>query len=197
MISQPIKGTIKRGSTPAEDQLMQSQLFESKKDRSENVMIVDLVRNDLSKSCVAGSIEVEELFGVKSFKNVHHLVSTVRGQMKENIHFVDAIKNAFPMGSMTGAPKVRSMELIEQFELTKRGLYSGAVGYITPFGDFDFNVAIRSIFYNKSDRYLSFQVGGAIVYDSVSTTEYDECLLKAKGILSALGLQKPSSDQMG
>ncbi len=188
LISRPIKGTIKRGRTPNEDSLLRSRLFRSPKDRSENVMIVDLVRNDLSKSCVAGSVRVSELFGVKTFARVHHLVSTVAGELDEDVHYVDAIRNAFPMGSMTGTPKVRSMELIEQYEQTKRGLYAGAVGYFDPAGDFDFNVVIRSIIYNEAERYLSAQVGGAIVYGSEPEAEYNECLLKAKGMFSVLGI---------
>ncbi len=186
LISQPIKGTIKRGETPREDKHLQNQLLNSQKDRSENVMIVDLVRNDLSKSCIAGSVHVPELFGVKTFAQVHHLVSTVVGELREDIHFVDAIRNAFPMGSMTGTPKVRSMELIEMYEQTKRGLYAGAVGYCTPEGGFDFNVVIRSIIYNKTEKYLSTQVGGAIVYDSEPESEFNECLLKAKGMFYVL-----------
>ncbi|HFC00123.1 MAG TPA: anthranilate synthase component I family protein, partial [Phaeodactylibacter sp.] len=181
LITQPIKGTIKRGATPQEDQRLKEQLFHSPKDRSENVMIVDLVRNDLAKSCKAGTVEVEELFGIYSFEQVHQMISTVVGELKEEVHFVDALKNAYPMGSMTGAPKIRAMQLIEQLEKTKRGLYSGAVGYITPAGDFDFNVVIRSMIYNQEEKYLSYQTGGAIVADSSPEGEYEECLLKAKG----------------
>lgn len=183
LISQPIKGTSKRGSTLEEDELLKQQLYNSPKDRSENVMIVDLVRNDLARSCKAGSVKVEELFGIYPFEQVHQMISTVVGDLKEHTHFIDAIKNAYPMGSMTGAPKVRAMQLIEEFEKTKRGLYSGAVGYITPEGDFDFNVVIRSMIYNQDKKYLSYQTGGAIVFDSSPEGEYEECLLKAKGFL--------------
>lgn len=186
IISQPIKGTIKRGVTIEEDEQLKNQLYHSPKDRSENVMIVDLVRNDFGKSCKAGSVEVEELFGIYSFEQVHQMISTVVGELKEEIHFVDAIKNAYPMGSMTGAPKIRAMELIEQFEKTKRGLYSGAVGYITPEGEFDFNVVIRSMIYNSDRKYLSYQTGGAIVFDSSPEGEYEECLLKAKGFYEVI-----------
>lgn len=186
LISQPIKGTIARGENEEEDQLLKTKLYNSQKDRAENVMIVDLVRNDLSKSCKAGTVEVEELFGIYGFEQVNHMISIVKGTLREEVHFVDAIKNAFPMGSMTGAPKVMSMELIERYEKTKRGLYSGAIGYITPDGDFDFNVVIRSILYNASSKYLSYQVGGAIVYDSDPESEYEECLLKAKAMLAAI-----------
>lgn len=187
LISQPIKGTVRRDGSPQADALLRQQLFHSAKDRSENVMIVDLVRNDLSRSCRAGSVKVEELYGTYSFEQVHQLISTVTGTLRQEVHFIDAIRRAFPMGSMTGAPKVRSMQLIEHYESTKRGLYSGAVGYITPGGDFDFNVVIRSILYNHLDRYLSVQVGGAIVYGSDPLAEYAECLLKAKGMFSVLG----------
>jgi len=186
LISQPIKGTIRRGSTAAEDAELQAILRSSTKDRAENVMIVDLVRNDLTRSSRTGTIRVEELFGIYPFEQVNHMISTVISTLRENVHAVDAIRNAFPMGSMTGAPKVMSMQLIEQYEQTRRGLYSGAVGYFTPEGDFDFNVVIRSMLYNASSRYLSFQVGGAIVYDSVPEREYEECLLKAKAMLETV-----------
>jgi len=186
LISQPIKGTIKRGATLEEDEQLKNQLYHSPKDRSENVMIVDLVRNDFGKSCKTGSVEVEELFGIHSFEQVHQMISTVVGELKEEVHFVDALKNAYPMGSMTGAPKIRAMELIEQFEKTKRGLYSGAVGYITPEGDFDFNVVIRSMIYNEDEKYLSYQTGGAIIFDSSPEGEYEECLLKAKGFFQMM-----------
>jgi para-aminobenzoate synthetase component 1 len=186
LISQPIKGTTRRGRTDEEDALLRQQLYQSPKDRSENVMIVDLVRNDLARSCRAGSVQVEELFGIYGFQQVYQMISTVTGELLPEVHPVDAIRRAFPMGSMTGAPKVRSMELIELYEKTKRGLYSGAVGYFTPQGGFDFNVVIRSIFYNEADRYLSFQAGGAIVYDSVPELEYEESLLKAQGMFRVL-----------
>jgi para-aminobenzoate synthetase component 1 len=187
LITQPIKGTIRRGQSKKEDAELRERLFRSQKDRSENVMIVDLVRNDLSRSCQAGSVKVEELYGTYAFEQVHQLISTVSGTLREEVNAIDALRNAFPMGSMTGAPKVRSMQLIEKYEQTKRGLYSGAVGYRAPNGDFDFNVVIRSILFNESDEYLSFQVGGAIVYDSSPAAEYDECLLKAKGMFSVVG----------
>lgn len=188
LISQPIKGTIHRGNNPTEDAQLKTQLFNSKKDRSENVMIVDLVRNDLGRSCLPGTVSVDELFGIYTFEQVHQMISTVSGQIKPTVHFIDALKNCFPMGSMTGAPKLRAMQLIEKYELSKRGLYSGAVGYIRPNGDFDFNVVIRSLLYNEAKEYLSFQVGGAIVFDSVAELEYEECLLKAKAILEVLNV---------
>jgi len=182
--SQPIKGTIKRGDTPLEDKELIHQLLHSKKDRSENVMIVDLVRNDLSRTCT--NVQVEELFGIYSFAQVHQMISTISGNLLPNLHFTEVLKHAFPMGSMTGAPKVSAMQHIEQYERTRRGLYSGAVGYITPSGDFDFNVVIRSILYHAKTRYLSFQVGGAIVWDSSPESEYEECLLKANAMRSVL-----------
>lgn len=187
IISQPIKGTTGRSNDLVLDQELRSQLLNSEKDRAENVMIVDLVRNDLARTCKPGSVKVEELFGIYAFPQVYQMISTVVGALKDTFHPVDAIAAAFPMGSMTGAPKVMSMELIEKYEKSKRGLYSGAVGYFTPDGDFDFNVVIRSLLYNADKEYLSFQVGGAIVYDSVPELEYEECLLKAKGIMEVLG----------
>lgn len=189
IVSQPIKGTIARGETEKEDAQLQQDLYASIKDRAENVMIVDLVRNDFARSCQPGSVKVNELFAIYPFEQVSHMISTVSGLLREDIHFAEALKNAFPMGSMTGAPKVMSMELIENYEKCRRGLYSGAVGYITPEGDFDFNVVIRSILYDAAKKYLSFQVGGAIVYDSIPEKEYEECLLKAKGMLKVLGVE--------
>ena len=184
--SQPIKGTSRRGRTTVEDGRLREALFESEKDRAENVMIVDLVRNDLARSCVTGSVRVEELFGIYPFEGVHQMISTVAGELRPDVHPVEAVKRAFPMGSMTGAPKVMAMQLIERYETARRGLYSGAVGYLDPQGDFDFNVVIRSLLYNARTRYLSYQVGGAIVYDSVPEQEYEECLLKAAGLRRVL-----------
>ncbi len=186
LLSQPIKGTIQRGKNSTEDAHFKRLLAGSEKDRSENVMIVDLVRNDLARSCVTGSIEVEELFGIYAFEQVFQMISTIKGKLKPDVHFIKSIENAFPMGSMTGAPKVRAMQLIEKYEVTKRGLYSGAVGYITPEDDFDFNVVIRSMIYNEKEKYLSFQVGGAIVNDSEPEKEYEECQLKVQAIREVL-----------
>lgn len=187
IISQPIKGTIKRHTVNREDEINKKQLFQSKKDRSENVMVVDLVRNDLSKVCKDGSVMVEELFGVYSFPQVHQMISTVKGELKESIDLADILHATFPMGSMTGAPKKRVMELIEEYEQTKRGIFSGAVGYIDPEDDFDFNVVIRSIMYNERTNYLSYQVGSAITFYSNAAEEFEECLLKAKAIEKVLG----------
>ena len=191
LVSQPIKGTQRRHADPEEDARARNQLRNSIKDRAENVMIVDLVRNDLARNCLPGSVQVEELFGIYSFQTVHQMISTVIGNLRPGVHPVRAIRDAFPMGSMTGAPKVMAMELMEQYERSRRGLYSGAVGYFTPTGDFDFNVVIRSILYEAGSGYLSCQVGGAIVYDSVPELEYEECLLKAQALLEAIGAQKP------
>lgn len=187
LISQPIKGTIRRGDTPAEDAQLKHQLRHDEKELAENMMIVDLVRNDLAMSSLPGSVEVNELFGIYSFRQVHQMISTVKSRLRPGITFTEAIRNAFPMGSMTGAPKRKVMELIEQYEHSRRGLYSGAVGFITPEADFDFNVVIRSLVYNADSKTLSFQVGGAITYDSVAEKEYEECLLKARAILQVLG----------
>lgn len=187
LFSQPIKGTIKRNlNNESEDNHLKELLLHSEKERAENLMIVDLVRNDLAHSSKTGTVKVEELFGIYSFKQVHQMISTVSSVIDEKVDVVDAIKNAFPMGSMTGAPKVMAMELIEQYEATKRGLYSGAVGYFAPNGNFDFNVVIRSIQYNESNKYLSLMVGGAITFDSVAAHEYDECLLKAQATMQVL-----------
>ena len=186
LISQPIKGTIKRGVDKKEDETLKKQLLNDPKERAENVMIVDLVRNDLSRVASKGSVKVEELFGVYSFKTVHHLVSTISCSIDESVHPIDAIKATFPMGSMTGAPKISAMELIEKHEDFKRGLYSGAFGCFLPDGDFDFNVIIRSIMYNKKLKTLSFPVGGAITAGANGTQEYSECLLKAEGMKKAI-----------
>ncbi len=186
IISQPIKGTIKRGNNEKEDNFLKNFLKNDVKEKAENVMIVDLVRNDLSRTAAKGSVNVEELCGIYGFRQVFQMVSTVSSILKTGLHFVDAIKYCFPPGSMTGAPKIKAMELIEKYETTKRGLYSGAVGYISPKKDFDFNVVIRSILYNKTKKYLSFSVGGAITDKSAPEKEYEECLLKAKAMLEVL-----------
>ena len=188
IISQPIKGTIQRNTLDkTADEANKKSLFESSKDRSENVMVVDLMRNDLSKICKENSVQVEELFGIYSFPQLHQMISTISGELDDDIDLADILKATFPMGSMTGAPKKRVMELIEQYEQTKRGIFSGAVGYITPEKDFDFNVVIRSIMYNAADQYLSYQVGSGITFYSNAGEEYEECLLKAKAIEKVLG----------
>jgi para-aminobenzoate synthetase component I len=186
--SQPIKGTIKRGKNAEEDDELKESLYNNKKERSENVMIVDLVRNDLSRFAAKGSVEVCELFGIQSFKTVHHLVSTVCCEMKEGVSFVEIMKATFPMGSMTGAPKRRAMELIRQVEKSVRGVYSGSIGYMTPEGDFDFNVVIRSILYNSELQEISAGVGSAITANCIPEKEYDECMLKAAALIKAIGI---------
>ncbi|MDT0676220.1 aminodeoxychorismate synthase component I [Autumnicola musiva] len=186
IISQPIKGTARRSQNAAEDREIAKMLEIDPKEISENVMIVDLVRNDLSKIAQKGSVKVEELCKVHSFKQVHQLISSISAELEADIPAVEALRATFPMGSMTGAPKISAMKIIEELEETKRGLYSGAVGYFTPEGDFDFNVVIRSILYNKENQYLSFSVGGAITAKSNSEMEYEECLLKAKAMREAL-----------
>ncbi|MGB2224419.1 MAG: anthranilate synthase component I family protein [Polaribacter sp.] len=182
IISQPIKGTAKRLLSPIDDQKIAHDLMRDEKERAENVMIVDLVRNDLSKSSKKGSVRVEELCKVYTFKQVHQLISTVVSEVKDEVNPVDVIKDTFPMGSMTGAPKLSAMQIMEELEETKRGLYSGTVGYFTPEGDFDFNVVIRSILYNALKRYVSLSVGSAITAKSNPEKEYEECLLKAKAM---------------
>ena len=186
IISQPIKGTIKRGKNEQEDESLKRELYQNPKERSENVMIVDLVRNDLSKTAQKNSVNVDELFGIYTFKQVHQMISTVSCKLKQDINFIEAVKNSFPMGSMTGAPKLRAMQLIEEAESTKRGLFSGAVGYISPDEDFDFNVVIRSILYNEDKEYLSFSVGSAITINCHPEKEYEECLLKARAMFESL-----------
>jgi para-aminobenzoate synthetase component 1 len=183
IISQPIKGTIKRNSDRHKDTVLKEKLYNDPKERAENVMIVDLVRNDLSRTAKKGSVKVEELYGIYSFSQVHQMISTITSEVEKDMDIVDIIKNAYPMGSMTGAPKVRAMKLIEKYEKTKRGLYSGSVGFITPENDFDFNVVIRSILYNESKNYVSFTVGGAITSLCNPTDEYEESLLKAEAML--------------
>lgn len=183
VISQPIKGTARRGTSPEMDEKIKTELLNNLKERSENVMIVDLVRNDLSHTALKDTVKVEELFGIYSFAQVHQMISTIASKIKPGIHFSDVIKHAFPMGSMTGAPKIRAMQIIEEFEITKRGLYSGSVGYISPDGDFDFNVVIRSIQYNQNLQSLSFMTGSAITSLANAEDEYQECLLKANAMM--------------
>jgi len=187
LISQPIKGTAKRGSTVEEDEAIKYELRHHTKELQENVMIVDLVRNDLTRSAKPGTVKTEELFAIQSFEQVHQMVSTVVCELDENVSPVQAIKNTFPMGSMTGAPKISAMQLMEQYEQSKRGVYSGAIGYFSPGGDFDFNVVIRTLLYNAQQKYLSFQTGSAITYHADPEKEYQECLLKAKAIMQVLG----------
>lgn len=184
IISQPIKGTAKRNSEA--ENIAKQNLQNSIKDKTENVMIVDLVRNDLSKICTQGSVKVNELFGIYTFPQVYQMISTISGNINHNIDFADVLQATFPMGSMTGAPKKKVIELTEQYEQTKRGIYSGCVGYINPQKDFDFNVVIRSIMYNANNQYLNYLVGGGITFYSNAEHEYEECLLKAAAIKKVL-----------
>jgi para-aminobenzoate synthetase component 1 len=182
VISQPIKGTVKRGDTKNEDDLLIEELRNSEKERAENLMIVDLVRNDLNRCCKTKSVQVDELFGIYEFPQVHQMISTISGELKETENVQSLIEKTFPMGSMTGAPKLKSLELIEKYEDTKRGIFSGAVGYIDSNENADFNVVIRSLMYNEKTKTLSFMVGSAITYDCEPEKEYEECLLKASAI---------------
>ena len=189
LISQPIKGTAKRIlNDEALDNEAKQGLQNSGKNKTENVMIADLVRNDMSKICRRGSVNVSELFGVYSYPQVHQMITTIEGEVDENINIADALQALFPMGSMTGAPKRKVMQLIDKYEQSKRGLYSGSIGYISPENDWDFNVVIRTILYNESTRYLSFQTGGAITFGSDVEEEYNECLLKGEAMRRALNI---------
>lgn len=188
LISQPIKGTARRGGNIVEDEVIKQNLRNNIKEQQENVMIVDLVRNDLTKSAKPGTVKTEELFGIYTFEQVHQMISTVTCEVGEGLSSVAAIRNTFPMGSMTGAPKLSAMQLMERYERTRRGVYSGAIGYFNPDDEFDFNVVIRTILYNAATGYLSFQVGSAITFDAEAEQEYSECLLKAQAILQVLSV---------
>lgn len=182
IISQPIKGTAKRLKQEDEDKKNAKKLSKNIKEIAENIMIVDLVRNDLSKSALRGSVTVEELCKVYPFKQVHQMISTITSKIPKNLKVTTILKDTFPMGSMTGAPKIEAMKIIESIEETRRGLYSGAIGYFTPENNFDFNVVIRSILYNKSKQYISYSVGSAITAKAIPEKEYEECLLKAEAL---------------
>lgn len=185
LISQPIKGTIKKGKNHAEDRELCLALYHSEKDRAENVMIVDLVRNDLARVSETGSVKVDELFGIYSYLQVHQMISTV-SSLSPSKSFEEVLRATFPMGSMTGAPKISAMQHIDELEEFRRGWYSGSVGYITPDGDFDLNVVIRSLISDMSHGRLVYSAGGAITIDSVPEGEWHECLLKTKAIESLL-----------
>jgi para-aminobenzoate synthetase component I len=187
IFSQPMKGTAKRNLVDKnEDNQLKRQLQQNAKERSENVMVVDMVRNDLSKVCVESSVRVDELFGVYTYPQVHQMISTISGELKPEAKFSEIIEATFPMGSMTGAPKHRVMELIDQYETSARGIFSGSVGYVSPENDFDFNVVIRSIMYNASSKYLSYQLGSGITFYSDPEKEWEECLLKGEAIKKVL-----------
>lgn len=186
LVAQPIKGTRPRGKNEDEDRINRDELYRSEKERAENVMIVDLVRNDLSRVANTGSVVVQELFGIHSFNAVHQMVSTVSAELKAGVTFTDILKALFPMGSMTGAPKIRAMEIIRETETRPRGLFSGSVGYIDPQGDFDFNVVIRSIIYDEKAGTILYPAGSAITAYSEAGQEFEECLLKARGMRKVL-----------
>lgn len=186
--SRPIKGTRPRGADPVEDKEFADQLLESEKDVAENVMIVDLVRNDLGRVCRHGSIEVSRLAALESFPTVHHLTSTVRGQLRSGTTITDLIRATFPGGSITGAPKIRAMEIIDEIEPTRRAVYTGSIGYLGFDGNLDLNIAIRTIIASRGRAY--FQAGGAVVYDSDPHEEYSETLTKARALADALGIKQ-------
>lgn len=183
VVSQPMKGTNRRTK---ENERQKEILRNDTKEVAENVMITDLVRNDLSRSAKKGSVKVDELCGVYEFEHVNQMISTVSAELREDVHPLDALLKAFPMGSMTGAPKIKAMELIDQYEDFSRGLYSGSVGYFTPNLDFDFNVIIRSILYNEEKRIVTFPTGSAITINSEPEKEYEECMLKAEAMRKVL-----------
>jgi len=186
ILSQPMKGTVERKKDDWVDEMRKKDLLYSLKERTENVMTVDLVRNDLSRVCIEGSVNVQELYGVYAFPQVYQMISTVVGELRSDYDWIDAIRATFPMGSMTGAPKKKVMQLIEQYEQSRRGIFSGAIGYVTPEKDFDFNVVIRSIMFNQEANYLSYQAGSAITIQSNSENEYEECMLKVEAIKKVL-----------
>ncbi len=192
VISQPMKGTAARSPDHDIDKKQKELLKSSEKERAENMMIVDLVRNDLAKSSIPGTIKVEEIFGVYSFEQVHQMISTVQSEVRNTTPFTNIIRDAFPMGSMTGAPKISAMQLIDTFENFKRNLFSGSLGFITPEGGFDFNVVIRSALYDSKTATFSFPIGSAITYDSNPNEEYEECLLKAKFLLEIISHTGPT-----
>jgi para-aminobenzoate synthetase component 1 len=186
LLSQPIKGTAPRSNDPIQDHQNMLQLKTNSKERSENIMIVDLVRNDLTKAAVPGTVRVTEITEVYSFQQVHQLISTIEAQADPKQDQTSIIRHCFPPGSMTGAPKISAMQRIDEVENSRRGVYSGALGYFNAHGDFDFNVVIRSMLYNQKSGYLSFHTGGAITALADGEAEYQECLLKAKAIFGIL-----------
>jgi para-aminobenzoate synthetase component 1 len=182
--AKPIKGTIRRGDSREEDEQNAIALLNSNKDRAENLMIVDLLRNDLGRSCSPGSIRVPKLFGLESFTNVHHLVSTVTGSLKKDLHPIDLLKNSYPGGSITGAPKRRAMEIIDELEKQPRGAYCGSIGYISATGRMDTNIAIRTL--EAHGNRLTCWGGGGIVSDSNAAEEYRESLQKVSLLMTTL-----------
>ena len=184
--SQPIKGTVRRGATPEEDDALKRSLLESEKERAENVMIVDLVRNDLSRVAQPNSVEVDELFGLHTFSTVHQMISTVSCQLQPDTTAEDVLRATFPMGSMTGAPKLSAMDLIASLEGHGRGVYSGTIGYVDAQGDWDLNVVIRSLMHRADTGRVDATVGGALTLLAQGDDEYNECLLKVAALKSCL-----------
>jgi len=189
LLTQPMKGTAKRGQSQGVEEVVKKHLAQSKKEQTENVMAVDVARNDLSHVAKKGTVVTDELFGVQTFKNVHQMVSTVSCELKDKISFSDIIEATFPPASMTGAPKIKALELIKKYELSPRGIYSGAIGVILDNGDFDLWVVIRTIIYNEKQKTLSFHVGSAITAGCNPEEEWNECLLKADSLLKALDVK--------
>lgn len=191
--TKPIKGTAKRGQTKEEDETLKNNLYTNLKERTENVMAVDVARNDLSQVAKKGTVQVNKLYNIETFETVHQMVSTVSCELKENTSFEKIINATFPMASMTGAPKLRAMKLIDEFEDFERNNYSGAMGIIDEKEDYTLAVNIRSIFYNQKTKRLSIAVGSAITFLCEPEKEYDECLLKAKALMEALGAKIEST----
>ena len=186
IISQPIKGTKKRGKNIDEDVFLINSLKNSIKEKSENHMIVDLVRNDFSRIAKKGSVKVTELSKINTYKNIHQMVSTIEAQIENDMFFSTILKSTFPMGSMTGAPKIKTMKIIDELEETSRGIYSGAIGYIDPNKNFDFNVVIRTIIYDDKLSKISVNVGSGITFKSDPEDEYEECLTKIDALKKSL-----------
>ena len=186
IISQPIKGTKKRGKNIDEDVFLVDSLKNSIKEKSENHMIVDLVRNDFSRIAKKGSVKVTELSKINTYKNIHQMVSTIEAQIENDMFFSTILKSTFPMGSMTGAPKIKTMKIIDELEETSRGIYSGAIGYIDPNKNFDFNVVIRTIIYDDKLSKISVNVGSGITFKSDPKDEYEECLTKIDALKKSL-----------
>jgi len=184
--TRPIKGTRPRGKSAAEDKALADELLSSIKDRAENIMIVDLERNDIGRVCRYGTVKVTELAILETYPTVFHLTSTVRGRLRQAENRVDLLKASFPGGSITGAPKVRAMEIIDELEPTRRSVYTGAIGYLSFSGEMDLNIVIRTFLVKRGKAY--FQVGGGIVYDSEPEAEYEETLDKARALIQALDL---------
>jgi para-aminobenzoate synthetase component 1 len=186
LLAQPIKGTVRRGANPSEDQTNRERLLHSEKERAENLMITDLTRNDLARVSATGSVRVEELFGIYSLPRVHQMISSVSSTLRPEVSFGEILQATFPMGSMTGAPKISTMRIIDREESFQRGWFSGAFGWIDADGDFDFSVVIRSVVADLEAKKLYFGVGSAITIDASAAQEYEECALKAQAILELL-----------